>query len=65
MGSQEDLECYLCILGTRFWVRRMPNGLCSPADRMLNAKAILKPLCFLTTGSISLLHGKNSVEVLI
>lgn len=43
----------------------MLNGLCSPADKMLKAKAILKPLCFLTTGSVDLLHGETSVKVLI
>lgn len=38
MGSQEDSECYLCVLGTRLekgkGVGRMPGGLCSPLDRV-------------------------------
>ena len=55
MGSQEDLERYLCVSGTRLRMGKgwMPGGLCAPVDRRLEAKGILKPLCFLTIGTAS------------
>ena len=31
----------------------MPGGLCAPVDRMLEARGVLKPLCFLTIGTVS------------
>lgn len=55
VGSQEDLERYLCVSGTRLRMGKgwMPGGLCAPVDRRLEAKGILKPLCFLTIGTAS------------
>ena len=55
VGSQEDLERYLCVSGTRLRMGKgwMPGGLCAPVDRRLEAKGVLKPLCFLTIGTAS------------
>lgn len=61
VGSQEDLECYLCVSGTRLRMGKgwMPGGLCAPVDRMLDARGVLKPLCFLTIGTVSVWYVRS------
>lgn len=67
-GSQEDLEDYLCILGTRLGLqmgmRRKPHGPCSPADKMTEVGGCPEaPALSHNWHRVSPVHGKTSVKV--
>lgn len=68
MDSQEDLEYYLCILGTRLGMGmgRMANGQRSPVDRMPEGGGCPgAPVLSHNWRSVGLGHSESSVKVLI